>query len=126
VGEIVPVLVVDDSKTARMQIKKALQEAGYEVLEAGTADEALAILLAGETIDLVLTDQNMPEKTGIEMVRELRSAKGSANCDVRVIFLSSDSTIEIRTAAKELGAKGFISKPIRPSQVIEAIKKLGV
>lgn len=121
-----PVLVVDDSKTARMQIKKALQEAGYEVLEAGTADEALAILLTAEPIDLVLTDQNMPEKTGIEMLRELRSAKGSTNCDARVIFLSSDSTIEIRTAAKELGAKGFISKPIRATQIIEFIKKLGV
>ena len=120
------ILIVDDSKTVRIQLRKALQDAGYEVLEAGTADEALQILLKTEPINLVLTDQNMPEKTGIEMLQELRSAKGGPHCDVMVIFLSSDSTLEIRSAAKQLGAKGFISKPIKMSQVIESIKKLGV
>ena len=59
------ILIVDDSKTVRIQLRKALQDAGYEVLEAGTADEALQILLKTEPINLVLTDQNMPEKTGI-------------------------------------------------------------
>jgi CheY-like chemotaxis protein len=118
------VLVVDDSKTARLQLKNGLQNAGHAVQEASSGAVALDMLLHGARVDLVITDQNMPDKSGIEMLAEIRAAKGCPNCDVKAIFLSSDASMELRAAAKDLGVKAFVSKPVSVPKLLELLGKI--
>ena len=65
------VLHVDDSRTARHLIREILHEAGFEVVEAGTGKEALA--LAADLPDLILLDINLPDMSGLEVCRKLRA-----------------------------------------------------
>jgi two-component system chemotaxis response regulator CheY len=116
------ILVVDDSKTARLQVKAAMEDAGHQVVEASSGQVAIDLLLTGDTVDLVLTDQNMPDKSGLEMLQELRKAKGCKNAEALVIFVSSDSSMEVRTMAKSLGVKAFVSKPIKMDKLVELLK----
>ncbi|MDP9497486.1 MAG: response regulator [Actinomycetota bacterium] len=103
------ILIVDDSKAMRMIVTRTLRQAGYgdhTFLEAGDGSEGLA-LVASEKPDLVLSDWNMPEVTGIEFLRALRE-RGD---DVRFGFVTSESTEAMRETAREAGALFLIAKP---------------
>lgn len=103
------ILIVDDSRAMRMIITRTLRQAGYgdhTLLEAADGREGLAVV-AAESPDLVLSDWNMPEVTGIEFLRALR-ASGD---DVRFGFVTSESTDAVRATAEEAGALFLIGKP---------------
>lgn len=105
-------LVVDDSKAMRMIVKRTLRQAGYgdaNVKEATNGKEALD-LLGGWTPDLVLCDWNMPEMTGIDLLKELRN-QGN---EVKFGFVTSEGTPEMRQMATESGALFLIHKPFTP------------
>lgn len=68
-------LVVDDEALVRASTADMLAELGYAVLEAASAEEALGLIAAGETIDLLVTDHLMPGMTGVDLVREVRSRR---------------------------------------------------
>ena len=103
------IVVVDDSKTMRMIVKRTLRQAGYgdhEVLEAGNGLEALDIIKAS-TPNLILCDWNMPEMNGLELLQALNSAGIKTNFG----FVTSEGTPEMRQVAEENGAMFLISKP---------------
>ena len=103
------IVVVDDSKTMRMIVKRTLRQAGYgdhEVLEAGNGVEALDIIKAS-TPNLILCDWNMPEMNGLELLQALNSAGIKTNFG----FVTSEGTPEMRQVAEENGALFLISKP---------------
>jgi len=104
------ILVVDDSGVMRKLITRSIRQAGFgeaEIVEA--EDGALALDVArAELPDVILADWNMPNMTGIEMLRALR-AEGDA---VRVGFCTSESTPEMQAEATEAGASFFLTKPI--------------
>ena len=109
------VLIVDDSKTMRMIVKRTLRQAGFDgvaVEEASNGSEALA-LIAKAAPDLVLSDWNMPEMSGIELLQKLR-AMGSP---VRLGFVTSEGTAEMRHVAKEAGALFLLAKPFTPGMM---------
>ena len=113
------ILIVDDSKAMRMIVSRTLRQAGYGdhvLVEACDGKEGLAAVDA-EQPDLVLSDWNMPETTGIEFLRALR-AGGNA---VRFGFVTSESTDAMRTTAVEAGALFLIGKPFTADTFAEQL-----
>ena len=103
------VLIVDDSKAMRMIVSRTLRQAGFGdgvLREAADGAEALAAI-KDEEPDLVLSDWNMPEMNGIELLRALRAD----GCGVRFGFITSESTTEMREQAIGAGAEFLIAKP---------------
>lgn len=114
------VLVVDNSKTMRMIVKRGIRQAGYEpeVVEAESGPAALE-LVAQDRPTLVLCDWNMPEMTGLDVLKELRAK----NCDVPFGFITSEGTPEMQTLAMEAGAQFYIVKPFTPEQLGTELKR---
>jgi two-component system chemotaxis response regulator CheY len=105
----VKILIVDDSKAMRMIVTRTLRQAGYGdhvFVEACDGQEGLAAV-DREAPDLVLSDWNMPEVTGIEFLRALRASGNQ----VRFGFVTSESTDAMRATAEEAGALFLIGKP---------------
>ena len=116
------ILVVDDSKAMRMIVIRTLRQAGYaghDIVEAGDGKEALA-LVASEQPDLVLSDWNMPEMNGIDVLDTLR-AQGST---VPFGFVTSEGSPEMRSRAAASGALFLIAKPFTPEAFDEALSQV--
>ena len=101
------VLVVDDSECIRQLLCLTLKHAGYVVLEAEDAAAAVR-LLRERHVDLMLADIDMPFMDGLQLVRALRD--DSSVAPLRVVFLTSHTGYEDQ--AKELGAVGYLTKPV--------------
>ncbi len=103
------ILVVDDSKAMRLIVRRTLRQAGFAdegITEAANGAEALKAIRAS-TPDLVLSDWNMPEMTGIDLCTTL-SSQGPK---VPFVFVTSEGTPEMRERAKKAGAVSLIVKP---------------
>ena len=115
------IMTVEDSTSLREMVAFTLQEAGYYVVEAEDGKDALA-KLSDADIDLVLTDLNMPNMNGIELTRSMRS--NPSYKFTPVVFLSTESQMHRKQAAKEAGATGWIVKPFKPYQLLHVVKKV--
>ena len=114
------VLVADDSTVMRRIVLRTLRQAGIEpdeVLEAADGQQAYETVL-NDAPDLVLSDWNMPNMTGIESLRAIRAA-GS---DVTFGFVTSEGSEEMRATAAEAGAAFLIAKPFTPESFRETIE----
>lgn len=114
------ILVVDDSKAMRLIVRRTLRQAGfgeYEVEEASNGVEAISAIDNARP-DLVLSDWNMPEMNGYELLKALRAKKS----DVRLGFVTTESTPEMQTLANEAGALFLIAKPFTAEQFQAALK----
>jgi two-component system, chemotaxis family, chemotaxis protein CheY len=115
------VLAVDDSLTIRQLIKMTLTRAGYEVVEAEDGAKGLQKASA-EVFDLVLSDINMPEMTGIEMLRGLR--KLAQYKFTPIVLVTTESQPEKKQEGKAAGATGWIVKPFEPEQLLAVVTKV--
>jgi two-component system chemotaxis response regulator CheY len=116
------ILVVDGSATMRMIVIKSLRQAGFEaatVTEASGAKEALQKLAAGG-VDILLSDVNMPEITGIELVKVVR-AKMPA---LPIVMITTESSPEMKQNMLAAGANGIITKPFPPEELAKVIGPL--
>ena len=113
------ILVVDDAAFMRMMIKDILTKNGYEV--AGEAENgAIAVSKYTELKpDLVLMDITMPEKDGIQALKDIKAADGGA----KVIMCSAMGQQAMVIESIQAGAKDFIVKPFQADRVLEAVKK---
>lgn len=115
------ILVIDDSATVRKLVGTVLASAGYTVLEAEDGQLGLAAL-ASEPVDLVLTDQNMPQMDGLSFVTRARE---QANCkSTPILLLTSESGEELKLKGKAAGATGWLVKPLNPVQLLNVVQKL--
>jgi two-component system chemotaxis response regulator CheY len=116
------ILIVDDSATMRMIIIKSLRQAGFDsanVIEASGAKEALQKLAAGG-IDLMLSDVNMPDITGIELVKVVKAKLK----DLPVIMVTTESSAEMKQQMLAAGANGIITKPFPPEELQKVLGPL--
>ena len=113
------VLVVDDSRAMRMLVKHALRQAGHEadVIEAADGAQALESLANGE-FDVVLSDWNMPNVTGLELLQAARAA-GYVK---RFVLVTSEWVPEAREQASEAGADALVTKPFTADQIAAALR----
>ena len=114
------ILIVDDSKAMRAIVRRALAAsptyASAEIVEAADGSEALGLIPEVQP-DVVLSDWNMPEMTGIELLEAL-NAGGSAP---PFGFVTSESTPEMFDRAKATGARFLVSKPFTPEALASAL-----
>lgn len=113
------VLIVDDSTAMRSIVRRALRQAGYEgwdVREVRNGAEALEALM-NDRFDLVLSDWNMPQMSGIELLKSARAA----GLRVRFGFITSEGTTEFRHQAAAAGAHFLVAKPFTPEVLKKAI-----
>lgn len=115
------ILAVDDSASMRQMVAFTLKGAGYSVIEAADGKEAFE-KARGTRIDLVLTDQNMPNMDGITLVKSLRSLPDYAGTPI--LILTTESSDEMKARGKAAGATGWLVKPFDPSKLLDVIKKV--
>jgi two-component system chemotaxis response regulator CheY len=115
------VLVVDDSQTIRREIAKALEPAGFEVVEAG--DGVSGLERAGEReFALIILDVNMPRMNGMEMLDHLKADPKTA--DIPVIMLTTEAEQTTIERARKAGAKGWLIKPVPMAHIVSTVQAL--
>lgn len=115
------IMTVDDSASVRQMVSFTLKQAGYKVLEAADGQDALQ-KLNGTSVNMVITDLNMPNMNGIELIRELR-AKPQFKF-IPIIMLTTESQASKKQEGKAAGATGWIVKPFNPEQLLGVTKKV--
>jgi two-component system chemotaxis response regulator CheY len=111
------VLIVDDSALSRRTLRRILETAGYEVVEADDGMAALEVYFL-EKPDLVLLDLVMKGMYGLDVLVKLREM----DQDARVVVASADIQSSTRKLVDEAGALGFINKPFIPEQVVAGVE----
>jgi len=115
------ILVVDDFASIRDFVCDTLQRKGYETLGAANGNEAYQVLAEkASDVNLVLTDYNMPDCTGFELLQKIKANPSIAN--VPVVFLTTESNPDKIRAAKEAGLSGWIKKPYRAEMFFSQIE----
>jgi two-component system, chemotaxis family, chemotaxis protein CheY len=105
------ILVVDDFASIRDFVCETLQRKGYQTLGAANGNEAYKVLTEQQDVKLVLTDYNMPDCTGYELLKKIKDNPTVSN--VPVIFLTTESNPDKMRSAKEAGLTAWIKKPYR-------------
>ena len=116
------ILIADDSRAMRMIVVRTLRQAGYgghAVVEAENGKQALEAA-ARQKFDLILSDWNMPEMTGIEFLRALRAS----GTKTPFCFVTSEGSEEMREQAKAAGAVGLIAKPFTAEAFADALSSV--
>ena len=115
------ILAVDDSASIRRMVSFTLKSAGYEVVEAVDGEDALAKAKA-KTMNLVLTDQNMPRMDGLTLVRSLRALPAYRSAPI--LILTTESGADMKSRGKAAGATGWMVKPFDPQRLLDVVGKV--
>jgi two-component system chemotaxis response regulator CheY len=115
------ILAVDDSSSLRQMVAFSLKAAGYQVVEAVDGQDGLD-KARQQTVDLVLTDQNMPKMDGLTLIKSLRGLPEYAK--VPILMLTTESSDEMKSKGRAAGANGWLVKPFDPQRLIEVVKKV--
>ena len=98
-----------------------LKSAGYEVIEAVDGMDGLEKAKA-QSVNLILTDQNMPRMDGITLVKSLRALPQYASTPI--LMLTTESSDDMKTQGRAAGATGWLVKPFDPQKLIEVVRKV--
>jgi len=120
------ILVVEDSVSMRSFVRSALEadsrsSAGFSVVEASSGFEALRLLPRGP-YDLVITDINMPDINGLELVQFIR--KSDRHRSTALIIISTQSSEKDRLRGLSLGADEYMAKPLSADELIKTVDRL--
>ncbi|GBR70299.1 response regulator [Gluconobacter kanchanaburiensis] len=115
------VLVVDDSRTMRDLVTRELCKEGYDVETAEDGVDALK-KVSGFQPKVVITDLNMPRMDGLQLTKALRARPETRY--IPIIFLTTESGGELRQAAREAGATGWIVKPFDGPKLCAAVRRV--
>ena len=118
-SHIANVLVTDDEASMRMIVRRMLESRGYKVWQASHGDEALALLNAGEfrPLDLLITDVNMPECSGVDLARSIRAVLP----DLKIIFTSGRRQPELISQIASDANTKFLEKPFSGAELISCV-----
>lgn len=117
------ILVVDDSSTMRKIIRRTLRQTGLcfdDVVEAGSATEALTLIASDPAIKVLMSDINMPGMNGIELVGEVRAKYASRN--LGIVMVTTEGGEAMLQTAMERGANGYVTKPFTPEAIKGALE----
>lgn len=113
------ILLVEDSKTMRGIVQRVIRQAGFRGLTVGEAENGAQALekLRAEKPKLILSDWNMPEMSGIDLLMQVRASSNN----VPFGFITSETSAAIRALAMDSGATFLLSKPFSPEEVQAAL-----
>lgn len=112
------VLIVEDEALIRWSLRKKFEERGYEVSEAETGEDAIQMLAEGD-FDLVMLDYQLPDMTGLDVLRRLRER----DADAVAIMMTAYSTIKTAVDAVRLGAFDYLAKPFQMDELLFTVDK---
>lgn len=116
------VLIVDDSRTIRQQVNFTLAKSGLTVIEAEDGKDGIEKLRANADISMIISDVNMPNMNGLEMVEAINADSSIAHPPI--VMLTTEGSGELVDRAKKAGAKGWLVKPFKPDQLVAIVTKL--
>ena len=117
------ILLVDDSVSVRKFVGGMLERAGFRVVAARDGAEALQ-RLAERSVDVVVTDLEMPRLNGYELIRDLN--RGPATRDLPVVVLTTRAGAKHVNLARELGVQHYVAKPVDEASFVQLIESLAV
>jgi len=115
------ILAVDDSASIRQMVSFTLKSAGYDVVEAVDGMDGLEKAKT-KSINLVLTDQNMPRMDGLTLIKNLRAMGQYASTPI--LMLTTESSDAMKSQGRAAGATGWLVKPFDPQKLIEVVRKV--
>ena len=117
----IKVLAIDDSRTIRNLVRKAMEDAGFDCT---TADDGLDGVerFAEVAPDVVITDINMPRMDGFGVIDAIRG--GTANRTVPILVLTTESATELKARARTAGATGWIVKPFEYTAIVSVVSRV--
>lgn len=115
------ILAIDDSASIRQMVAFTLKSSGYEVVEAVDGMDGLDKAKA-RTVNLILTDQNMPRMDGLTLIKNLRAMPQYKT--VPILMLTTESSDAMKQQGRAAGATGWLVKPFDPQKLIEVVKKV--
>lgn len=115
------VLIVDDSQSIRELLTSVLAGAGYAVTSANDGQQGLDTARTAD-FDLVITDINMPQMNGFELLQSLRQLPEYAFKPI--LILTTEFSQEMKLRGKEAGATGWMVKPFDPEKLIDIIRRI--
>lgn len=115
------ILAVDDSPSIRQLVTHRLKDAGYAVIEAANGVEGLA-KAKGSPVQLVLTDQNMPQMDGMTMIKNIRGL--AQHRSTPILVLTTETSDAMKAQGKAAGATGWLVKPFDPVKLVAVVQKL--
>ncbi len=115
------ILIVDDSATSRMIIKRCFEIAGFHDSQYHEAEDGLKAVsfLEANSVDLILSDLKMPKMDGNTFIRKLKMTEDTK--DIPVVVISSMGGDITETQLHEVGVKAIIRKPLSPEKVVHAL-----
>lgn len=118
------ILLVDDSSSIRAIIKKIIKMSGFDVggfLDASDGQEAMA-LLKENPVDVVLTDINMPNMNGLDLIARMKENPDLAG--IPVVVVSTEGSEKMMAEAMALGAVGYVKKPFVPEEIKHTLNRI--
>ncbi len=115
------ILIVDDDSTTRKILGMYVRQKGFDVVTAENGLEALE-KLATEQINLIMTDLNMPNMDGIELIKNLKASPDYA--DIPVMMISTEADEEEKKMAQDAGATAYLVKPVTGDVVTDNVKDI--
>jgi len=112
------ILLVEDDSLLRHAFRLLLEDAGYQIREAGTASDALAEVQL-EIPDLVLLDLGLPDAPGLDVARKLRQQQ--ATRETPIIALTGRVGAEEKAECLEAGCTSYIAKPVEPKTLVRRL-----
>jgi two-component system chemotaxis response regulator CheY len=116
------ILIVDDSLTMTMSVKSSLEMNGFIVQTASDGVQAMNKLKGGLKPDLIITDINMPNMGGLELIRQVKTLPGYRF--VPILTLTTESDASKRDEGKKLGATGWLVKPVSGPDLVKVVKQV--
>jgi two-component system chemotaxis response regulator CheY len=121
-GYLKSILIVEDSTTTRSLIRAVIEELGdFNIVEAPTGFDALKLLPA-QDFDLVVTDINMPDINGLELISFVRSNQRYNN--IPLIIVTTERSEEDKKRGMALGATAYVTKPFKAPELQDVVKKV--
>ncbi len=112
------ILVVDDEPESRMILGETLGDLGYQVIERPDGPSALMTIREGRTVNLIITDERMPNMSGLELAKTVRQERP----DVPIIMVTAHADIEDHFRSRGLGVFEYINKPLKRKELAVIVK----
>jgi two-component system chemotaxis response regulator CheY len=116
------IFIVDDSPTMTLSVKSSLEMNGFVVQTAADGVQALNKLKTGFKPDLIITDINMPNMGGLELIKNVKALPGYRF--VPILTLTTESDSSKRDEGKRLGATGWLVKPVSGADLVKVVKQV--
>lgn len=116
------IIIVDDSDFIRRIVKMTLEKEGFEIMEESNGADGLITIKKNAPLDLIISDINMPEINGLDMVKQIK--QDEALKSIPVILLTNESEEQFMDKKNEMKVEKWLAKPFQPNELTKIINEI--